>query len=119
MSEARRVPLSGVEALVVGEVAVVPLPRSQTGIPREGLVLRLPGGELRAYLNRCQHLPIPIDSGSRQFLSDDRRHLVCLTHGARYRIEDGFCVAGPCSGQSLEALVIEREGDGLVLLVPA
>jgi nitrite reductase/ring-hydroxylating ferredoxin subunit len=117
MTAPRRVPLSGVEELVVGEVAVVPLPRSATGIPREALLLRLPSGELRAYLNRCQHLPIPIDSGSRQFLSDDRRHLVCLTHGARYRIEDGFCVAGPCSGQALEGLEIAREGDELVVLV--
>jgi nitrite reductase/ring-hydroxylating ferredoxin subunit len=98
----------GALQLEAGEVVAMRIPPGADGVPREVLVLRDPdSGELRAYVNRCKHLPIPIDGGSRQFLADDKRHLVCLTHGARYRVGDGYCVAGPCSGESLERLELE------------
>jgi nitrite reductase/ring-hydroxylating ferredoxin subunit len=112
-----RVPVPGAVELSPGEVRAVPLPRGPGGIPREALVLRDHGGELRAYLNRCQHLPIPIDGGSRRYLCDDGQFLLCGTHGAKYRLEDGFCVAGPCSGTSLQPLKLERRGDRVVLRV--
>jgi nitrite reductase/ring-hydroxylating ferredoxin subunit len=112
-----RVPVPGADGLSPGEVMAVPLPRGPDGIPREALVLRDHGGELHAYLNRCQHLPIPIDGGSRRYLCDDGQYLLCGTHGAKYRLEDGFCVAGPCSGTSLQPVQLERRGDGYVLRV--
>jgi nitrite reductase/ring-hydroxylating ferredoxin subunit len=43
------------------EVRVVKLPPEHGRYPREALVLRDRNGVLRAYLNRCQHLPIPLD----------------------------------------------------------
>ncbi|MEE8263379.1 MAG: Rieske (2Fe-2S) protein, partial [Gammaproteobacteria bacterium] len=36
-----------------------------------------------------------------QFLDETGNLLQCATHGALFRIEDGFCVAGPCTGASL------------------
>ena len=37
--------------------------------------------------------------------------LVCCHHGARYRPDDGVCVAGPCVGGRLTRLeVVERDG---------
>lgn len=77
------------------------------GRPRIALVLRDESEQLRAYLNRCRHLPIPIDGGSGRYLSDNRRHLLCGTHGARYRLDDGMCIEGPCQGKALEPIVIE------------
>jgi len=74
-------------------------------------------GEPRAYLNRCRHLPIPIDSGSRSFLTQDKRHLLCGTHGALYQLDDGLCVAGPCLKLALEQLPIEIENGVLFVLV--
>jgi nitrite reductase/ring-hydroxylating ferredoxin subunit len=44
--------------------------------------------------------------------------LVCVTHGARYRSEDGHCVSGPCLGQSLKKLPIEV-GEGIVFALVA
>ncbi len=42
--------------------------------------------------------------------------IVCSTHGAEFRIEDGFCLRGPCAGRSLEAVPAAlRDG---VILVP-
>lgn len=87
------------------------------GRPREALVLLDHDARVRVYLNRCEHLPIPLDGGSRRFLSDDGRHLFCGTHGARYRLEDGFCVEGPCAGRSLLALPFRIDDDGCVVLV--
>ena len=104
------------EALAPGQVRPVALPRARDGRPREALVLRDHGGELRAYLNRCEHLPIPIDGGARRFLSSDGQHLQCGTHGARFRLEDGYCVEGPCVGRALQAIPLEVE-DGVVYLL--
>lgn len=100
-----------------GEVLVVALPRGEDKRPREALVLLGQDGEPRAYLNRCRHLPIPIDSGSRRFLTHDGEHLLCGTHGAMFRRDDGMCIAGPCLHLALEALPIVEENGVLFLLV--
>jgi nitrite reductase/ring-hydroxylating ferredoxin subunit len=111
-----RVALPPVQELAPGQVRVIPLPRQPGGIPHEALLVRDHDGALHAYLNRCRHLPIPIDSGSRRFLTDDGRELLCRTHGARYRLEDGYCVYGPCAGQSLQPIPIEWDSDDGFLL---
>lgn len=104
--------------LFAGSVRVVRLPPDGR-IPREALIVRDQSGTLRAYLNLCQHLPIPLDGGSRRFLTRDADHLQCGTHGARYRLSDGLCVEGPCQGRSLIALELEQSGDDLSVLLPA
>ncbi|MGE0785772.1 MAG: Rieske (2Fe-2S) protein [Sandaracinaceae bacterium] len=93
-------------------LAVVPLPPGPTGRPREALVVRAPSGALRAYLNRCRHLPIPLDGGSGAYFDPDGDYLTCGTHGARYRLEDGFCVEGPCMGDELIALRVRKIDTG-------
>jgi nitrite reductase/ring-hydroxylating ferredoxin subunit len=99
------------------EVRVVELPRGADRRPREALVLLGSDGEPRAYLNRCRHLPIPIDGGSRNFFAEDGEHLLCGTHGALYRRDDGVCIAGPCLHLALETLPILEENGVLFLLV--
>lgn len=84
-----------------GQVHVVRLPADAVGRPREALVLRDEHGAVRAYLNRCEHLPIPLDGGSREFLDESGALLRCGTHGALFRMEDGYCTRGPCRGRSL------------------
>lgn len=96
------------EELWPGVVHPVELPRDERGRPREALVLLEHTGALRAYLNRCQHIPIPLDGGSRDFLDEDG-HLRCGTHGALYRWEDGYCFVGPCAGEYLLTLPLRVE----------
>jgi nitrite reductase/ring-hydroxylating ferredoxin subunit len=103
--------------ILPGAVRVVALPLDALGLRREAIVLRDESGKLRAYLNRCQHLPIPLDAGGRAFLSPDGRELVCRTHGASYRLHDGFCTAGPCTGRSLIALRLEEEDQRLRIVL--
>ena len=39
--------------------------------------------------------------------------LQCSFHGARFQIDDGYCIAGPCQGRSLRAFPISLV-DGIV-----
>jgi nitrite reductase/ring-hydroxylating ferredoxin subunit len=105
------------DELVPAVVKPVALPAGADRRPREALVLLDLAGEVRAYLNRCRHLPIPIDSGSRSFLTFDKQHLLCGTHGALYRLDDGVCIAGPCLHLALEALPLEETDGELFVLV--
>ena len=102
--------------LVPGQVRAVLLPPDHLKRPREALVLLGKDGLPRAYLNRCRHLPVPIDGGSREFLTPDGDHLLCGTHGALYRIDDGVCTAGPCPNVALFSLRLE-ENDGWLYVV--
>ena len=96
-------------------VKPVELAPGADGKPREGLVLLGDDGTPRAYLNRCRHLPVPIDGGSRDFLTEDGLYLLCNTHGALYHRDDGMCVSGPCEDQALEALALSEE-DGVLYI---
>jgi nitrite reductase/ring-hydroxylating ferredoxin subunit len=99
-----------------GAVRVVGLPRQANGLPQEALIVLDPTGDPKAYVNRCQHLPIPLDGGSGKFYGRDPELLVCWTHGARYRAGDGACVDGPCGGRGLERLTLELEGDAMIIV---
>jgi len=111
-----RVPAGSLSELGAVEVRAVRLLPTPDGMRREVLVLRDAEGEVRAYRNLCKHLPILLDAGSRKYLSADGRELLCNTHGARYRREDGLCVHGPCKGASLDAVPVVVEGDALLVL---
>jgi nitrite reductase/ring-hydroxylating ferredoxin subunit len=60
------------------------------------------GDAVHVYVNRCPHVGTPLDWAEDEFLDRERRHIVCATHGALFRIDDGFCIAGPCQGDRLE-----------------
>jgi len=67
---------------------------------RDIVVVRT-GDGVRAYINACPHQGVPLETFPDRFLDADMRHLVCSAHGARFRLEDGMCVGGPCIGKAL------------------
>jgi len=67
------------------------------------------------YENSCPHTGGPLDWMPDQFLDVEKDHIQCSTHHALFRIEDGYCVAGPCSGQMLKQVTV-KEVDGRVML---
>jgi nitrite reductase/ring-hydroxylating ferredoxin subunit len=75
-------------------------------------------GEFRAWVNRCPHIGTPLDLWPNEFHTDDRRDLICSTHGAIFEPLTGRCVAGPCVGDALRALPLRRQGDALVVSCP-
>ena len=119
MSAGVRVDAGRAEDVTAGSARVVALPPDRQGLRREAIVLRDEQGTLRAYLNRCQHLPITLDAGSRAFFDRDGRELLCRTHGASYRLHDGLCTAGPCIGRSLVALPLEQDGERVWIVLDA
>lgn len=101
------------EELPEGVVRTARLGQDADGLPVMVLLLRDESGTIVAYRNLCQHLPVPLDGGTGELLSEDGAHLVCGTHGATYRLHDGYCVEGPCEGLSLEALHVREDGGEL------
>jgi nitrite reductase/ring-hydroxylating ferredoxin subunit len=82
------------------------------------LFVMLRDGRPHAYLNRCPHTGVNLDWTPDRFLDWTGRMIQCATHGALFRIEDGYCVAGPCAGRSLTALPVREAGDVIEVLLP-
>jgi nitrite reductase/ring-hydroxylating ferredoxin subunit len=74
-------------------------------------------GRVRAYANVCRHYPFPLDQGGSGVMSPDGQLLLCHTHGALYRPDDGLCLEGPCEGARLFEARVEDAGDGLVVIL--
>lgn len=68
------------------------------------------GSGPRAYVNRCPHAGTPLEIFPDRFLTCERDAIVCASHGARFRIEDGLCISGPCVGKHLTKIPIETIG---------
>jgi nitrite reductase/ring-hydroxylating ferredoxin subunit len=84
------------------------------GAERRDVVVVNSGGVLRGFVNRCPHRGTPLETFPDRF-TDSAGLLVCSTHGARFRPDDGLCVSGPCAGQSLQPVVLELR-DGILVL---
>jgi len=84
----------------------------QDGALFAGFVVRR--GELAAgYVDRCPHAGWPLGSLDERFLTRDLRHILCAGHGALFTLDDGACVAGPCTGARLSPWPVELRGDDL------
>ena len=70
-------------------------------------------GRLRGYVNLCPHARSPLDWVADRFLDYDKNHILCGTHGARFAIEDGACLGGPCDGRGLTPIKLQVE-DGVI-----
>ena len=75
-------------------------------------------GSFHAYVNRCRHMPTPLDFIRDQFMSEDGKHLMCYTHGALYEFATGLCVAGPCKGEALYRLPVRVDGGDVLVGCP-
>ncbi|MDR3516821.1 MAG: Rieske 2Fe-2S domain-containing protein [Azospirillaceae bacterium] len=58
------------------------------------------------YVNACPHQGSWLNFGAGTFFAADRRLLECGRHQAKFEIETGLCVAGPCKGENLEPVAI-------------
>ncbi len=70
------------------------------------------GTAVVAYRDACPHMGVPLPCSGHEYLTRDGRFIRCAQHGALFRIEDGFCVAGPCGGERLTPIAAEiRDGE--------
>jgi len=78
------------------------------------------GQHVFAYKNSCPHTGINLEWQPDQFLDDTQQFIVCSTHGALFQLEDGYCVSGPCAGDSLSVYPVKQEqGDIFIDVVDA
>jgi len=82
---------------------------------REIVVVLGTDGAVRAYENRCPHLESTLETWPDRFLDEARAHLVCTMHQARFKVDDGVCVSGPCEGKRLTPLAIDIADDAVML----
>jgi len=64
------------------------------------------GARVFVYVNSCPHIGLPLEPVPDRFLDRKRELIVCAAHGARFGVEDGVCVSGPCMGDVLEAVPV-------------
>ncbi|MEL0145199.1 MAG: Rieske 2Fe-2S domain-containing protein [Alphaproteobacteria bacterium] len=74
------------------------------------------GDRVFGYRNSCPHVGVPLEMDPDDFMSLDGLHLMCSTHGAQFRKDDGYCLRGPCVGRSLAKVAVVIDDDGMVLL---
>ena len=99
-------------------LAEIPDPGSRGFELEEGAIFLVRrGAVLAAYVNSCPHTGGPLDWVEDQFLDLERRRILCATHGALFRLEDGECLAGPCKGKGLTPVAITVT-EGEVRLAP-
>ena len=73
-------------------------------------------GEVRAYLNRCGHVPVELDWQPNEFFDHSGLYLICATHGALYAPESGHCVGGRCNGKGLVVLSVVEHDERVFLI---
>lgn len=76
------------------------------------------GRAVWAYVNACPHFQIPLNHRD-TFVNPSATLIRCASHYALFRFEDGHCVDGPCTGDSLEAIPISVDGDAIRIAVDA
>ena len=67
-------------------------------------------GTVRAYLNRCTHIAMELDWQPNRVFDETGQWLVCASHGAVYRPDDGACAGGPCRGPLVSIALSEVDG---------
>ncbi|MBU6260799.1 MAG: Rieske 2Fe-2S domain-containing protein [Burkholderiales bacterium] len=87
------------------------------GRPVRAFALRF-DGQVRAYLNRCVHVPTEMDWQPGDFLDLERRWILCSIHGAAYEPANGRCVGGPC-GRGRLTVIDVAERDDMVYWYPS
>lgn len=65
-----------------------------------GFVVRQ-GDAVHGYMDRCPHRGVPLARELDAYMSPLRDLIACGWHGALFRVRDGRCVAGPCTGAQL------------------
>jgi nitrite reductase/ring-hydroxylating ferredoxin subunit len=83
------------------------------GLSRIPMFVVRRGNEVRGWLDNCPHVDgAPLAWRKDAYLNADGGSIVCYGHGAMFDIESGVCFKGPCVGQALTPVAVERDGEG-------
>lgn len=82
------------------------------GVARPAFAIRW-RGEVHGYVNECRHQQSELDWEAGDFFDVAKLYLVCATHGALYAPDSGLCIAGPCRGARLQAVMLAEHHGGI------
>ncbi|MBL8447352.1 MAG: Rieske 2Fe-2S domain-containing protein [Zoogloeaceae bacterium] len=80
---------------------------------REECLLVRYRGQAYGYVNRCVHMPRPLDCEKDLVFDATGRYLRCSMHGIVYAPDTGASVSALCEGERLRAVALYEE-DGVV-----
>lgn len=83
--------------------------------PFRVLLLRS-GPQVRAFVNRCAHFGVPLAERQDLLIFQPYTSITCNVHYARYRWNDGACIAGDCEGESLLPIPVTVDGAGRICI---
>lgn len=76
------------------------------------------GDDVFAYINDCPHQLLPLNWKDDVFLTLDKSRILCVMHGATFRIETGEVLSGPMPAICALTAVPILVADGEVRLAP-
>jgi nitrite reductase/ring-hydroxylating ferredoxin subunit len=85
------------------------------GKPFRVLLLRS-GPNVRAFVNRCAHFGVPLAQRQDLLIFQPHTSITCNVHYARYRWNDGVCIAGDCEGESLLPIPVTVDATGRICI---
>lgn len=71
-----------------------------------GLFVVRQGEKVYGYVNDCPHWRITLNILPDRFMNRGKGLIQCANHGARFTVETGECVFGPCQGDSLTPVAV-------------
>lgn len=75
------------------------------------------GDDVRAYVNACPHVWLPLTFRSARLLSADGERLVCSNHLAEFSVDDGQALSGPVEpGCGLAAIPVHVNARGEIVI---
>lgn len=83
-----------------------------------GFVIRYQGKPY-AYINQCAHVAVELDWEQGEFFTAQKDFIICATHGAQYRPDNGFCVMGPCKGKRLKPIEVVEQNQKIMINLAA
>jgi len=101
-----RLPFCASEALAEGHH--LKLKMVFEGRDEECLLVRH-SGRCYAYINRCVHMPRPLDCEKDRVFDHSGKYLRCSMHGIVYTPETGTSVSALCEGEQLRTVAIYEE----------
>ena len=113
----RRPPPPGTDVCALSDVAegksrVVPFGRGWPGF--ELIVVRT-GNNVFGYVNECAHMAVPLNLLDDYGVATNAHRILCDHHYATFRFSDGYCLEGPCQGESLTAVPLAVRGERIVI----
>jgi nitrite reductase/ring-hydroxylating ferredoxin subunit len=89
----------------------------QTDSGLVSIMVQFKNKEYIAFYNACPHQNRRMDYATDSFLTSQSGTIICPAHGAEFNPDTGFCINGPCRGQSLSTVHIQTNEESIFAVI--